>query len=136
MDSSLTNEDAETFNFGYLNGVRGFFTNPSRADDSFIPFSSGVVFTVSGNTNPSARLANIDVSKKKTIKVNIAYNSGSNLSKQWLDIVGDDNVITSVKTMTYEETLDVSNYSTLLIRGSANGDASANNNSVTCVITV
>ena len=41
LDSSLTNENAETFNFGYLNGVRGFFTNPSRADDSFIPFSSG-----------------------------------------------------------------------------------------------
>ena len=39
INSSLTNENSETFNFGVLNGVRGFFTNPSRADDSFIPFS-------------------------------------------------------------------------------------------------
>lgn len=33
---------SESFNFGSLNGVRGFFTNPSKADDSFIPFKSGV----------------------------------------------------------------------------------------------
>lgn len=38
IDSSLTNENSETFNFGVKDGVRGFFTNPSRADDSFIPF--------------------------------------------------------------------------------------------------
>ena len=41
VNNSLTNEDSETFNFGIKDGVRGFFTNPSRADDSFIPFSSG-----------------------------------------------------------------------------------------------
>lgn len=40
LNNSLTNENSETFNFGVLNGVRGFFTNPSRADDSFIPFNS------------------------------------------------------------------------------------------------
>lgn len=38
--NSLVNENSESFNFGVLNGVRGFFTNPSRADDSFIPFKS------------------------------------------------------------------------------------------------
>ena len=38
LNSSLTNEYAETFNFGVKDGVRGFFTNPSRADDSFVPF--------------------------------------------------------------------------------------------------
>ena len=32
---------SESFNFGSLNGVRGFFTNPSRADDSFVPFKRG-----------------------------------------------------------------------------------------------
>ena len=31
----------ESFNFGSLNGVRGFYTNPSRADDSFVPFNVG-----------------------------------------------------------------------------------------------
>lgn len=39
LNESLTNEDNESFNFGVKDGVRGFFTNPSRADDSFIPFS-------------------------------------------------------------------------------------------------
>ena len=32
---------SESFNFGSLNGVRGFFTDPSKADDSFVPFKSG-----------------------------------------------------------------------------------------------
>ena len=39
-NQSLTNENSETFNFAIKDGVRGFFTNPSRADDSFIPFKS------------------------------------------------------------------------------------------------
>lgn len=38
VSQSLTNENSETFNFGVKDGVRGFFTNPLRADDSFIPF--------------------------------------------------------------------------------------------------
>lgn len=39
--SSLQDSNTrESFNFGSLNGVRGFFTNPSRADDSFVPFKS------------------------------------------------------------------------------------------------
>ena len=42
LNESLTNEDGEVFNFGVKDGVRGFFTDPSRADDSFIPFSSGM----------------------------------------------------------------------------------------------
>lgn len=41
VSDSLQNENNESFNFGYLNGVRGFFTNPSRADDCFIPFKLG-----------------------------------------------------------------------------------------------
>lgn len=40
LNSSLTNENSETFNFGVKDGVRGFFTNPSRADDSFVPFKN------------------------------------------------------------------------------------------------
>ena len=34
----MKNENNESFNFGVKDGVRGFFTNPSRADDSFVPF--------------------------------------------------------------------------------------------------
>lgn len=37
--SDLTNEDNEKFIFGVKDGVRGFYTNPSRADDCFIPFN-------------------------------------------------------------------------------------------------
>lgn len=40
LNESLKNENLETFNFGVKDGVRGFFTDPSRADDSFVPFSS------------------------------------------------------------------------------------------------
>lgn len=39
--SSLQDSSSgESFNFGSLNGVRGFFTDPSKADDSFVPFKS------------------------------------------------------------------------------------------------
>ena len=40
LQDSNTNE---SFNFGSLNGVRGFFTNPSKADDSFVPFSKSFI---------------------------------------------------------------------------------------------
>lgn len=41
VNSSLKDSTSgESFNFGSLNGVRGFFTNPSKADDSFVPFKS------------------------------------------------------------------------------------------------
>ena len=40
INQSLTNENSETFNFGVKDGVRGFYTDPARADDSFIPFKS------------------------------------------------------------------------------------------------
>lgn len=39
LTDSLTNENNESFNFGVKDGVRGFYTDPSRADDCFIPFS-------------------------------------------------------------------------------------------------
>ena len=40
VNNRLTNENSESFNFGVKDGVRGFYTNPSRADDCFIPFNS------------------------------------------------------------------------------------------------
>lgn len=51
----------ESFNYGVLDGVRGFYTNPSRADDCFVPFKSGIKLIASnlrGNTEHT-----IDVSK-------------------------------------------------------------------------
>lgn len=59
IDSSLTNENSETFNFGVKDGVRGFFTNPSRADDSFIPFKRGIdTFTRVSNYTVSFTVPN------------------------------------------------------------------------------
>lgn len=45
LNNSLTNESAETFNFGILNGKRGFFTDSSRGADTFFPFSSKETLT-------------------------------------------------------------------------------------------
>ena len=43
-NSSLQDSNTnESFNFGSLNGVRGFFTNPSKADDSFVPLSKSFI---------------------------------------------------------------------------------------------
>lgn len=51
VNSSLKDSNTnESFNFGSLNGVRGFYTTPSRADDSFIPFSTMKTETFSGFT--------------------------------------------------------------------------------------
>lgn len=41
LNGKLQNENNETFNFGIKDGVRGFYTNPSRGDDTFIPFKNG-----------------------------------------------------------------------------------------------
>lgn len=49
INSSLKNENNESFNFGVKDGVRGYYTNPSRADDSFVPFSSGGFVFCGGN---------------------------------------------------------------------------------------
>ena len=45
LNSSLQDSNtSESFNFGVKNGVYGFYTDPARADDSFIPFSgSGTI---------------------------------------------------------------------------------------------
>lgn len=42
QNSSLNDDSgtSESFNYGVKDGVRGFYTSPSRADDSFIPFSN------------------------------------------------------------------------------------------------
>lgn len=65
INSSLQDSSSgESFNFGSLNGVRGFFTNPSKADDSFIPFKSDInnamLKDFSSGTNTSTK-ANITI---------------------------------------------------------------------------
>ena len=81
----LTNEDNESFNFGVLNGVRGFFTNPSRADDSFIPFSKELVFSniIGGSAVNRGYACNVSQVFSKGIHTVIAMSisTGSDSSK-------------------------------------------------------
>ena len=53
LNSNLTNESDEQFVFGVKDGVRGFYTNPSRADDCFIPFKSMDVYYISSDGLPN-----------------------------------------------------------------------------------
>ena len=42
-NSSLQDSSSgESFNFGVKDGVRGFYTDPAKADDSFVPFRRGI----------------------------------------------------------------------------------------------
>lgn len=65
----IDSNTSETFNFGSLNGVRGFFTNPSRADDSFVPFK-----TVYNNAN----YIDASISQTTSLSKNIEIPSNSN----------------------------------------------------------
>lgn len=43
VNSSLQDSSSgESFNFGVKDGVRGFYTDPAKADDSFVPFRRGI----------------------------------------------------------------------------------------------
>lgn len=97
VNESLTNEDNETFNFGIKDGVRGFFTDPSRADDSFIPFSQSlyvynkgvkkVPYTVYANHQNSGTISENE--DNITIR-----SSGNNVTLHWtIDITKYDYLI-------------------------------------------
>lgn len=47
VNSSLKDNSgtSESFNYGVKNGVRGFYTTSSRADDSFVPFKNAKFIT-------------------------------------------------------------------------------------------
>lgn len=69
VNSSLKNENNESFNFGVKDGVRGFYTDPARADDSFVPFKSdsGITYTKFNN-------------RKSTITIKIQKNGDGIIS--------------------------------------------------------
>ena len=104
ISNSLTNENSESFNFGVKNGVRGFFTNPSRADDSFIPFSSGIYklawqCSSKSNVRGSANLSFvIDIARKckvLPICVGSGYDNGD------IKIAKNGTVIKTITTANY-----------------------------------
>ena len=135
LNSNLS-ANSNHFYFDYKNGKYGFNTDPNRGADTFNPFKSDASLTVKGSTYPKNQIVIIDVSGIKTITINLTHTVVGSLSSQWTDIVADGNVIKSIKTTSYSETLDVSNYSTLIIQGSANGNTSTSNNVVTCEIII
>lgn len=80
VNSSLKDSNTnESFNFGSLNGVRGFFTDPSRADDSFIPFSTRKTETFSGFTTAQKEYS-ITLSQAPHELICLKSNSGYGVS--------------------------------------------------------
>ena len=80
INESLTNESSETFNFGVKDGVRGFYTNPSRADDCFIPFKSGSGWFYTGTVSIAG-----DISKTITISCS-DYSDYKNLTAERIKV--------------------------------------------------
>ena len=105
LSDGLTNENSETFNFGVKDGVRGFFTNPSRADDSFVPFKS---------TNELYRHYHGSWGAKTTLQVDCGF-------KPTIAIV-----VSNVNNTTYQIILDFENN---LMTRYANGTISTSGNS-------
>lgn len=91
VNSSLQDSSSgESFNFGSLNGVRGFFTNPSKADDSFIPFKSGLSVSdvwqyseTSSKTDSNYTVTTDDMSQYSSILLSSgwAWTNYSNMSE-------------------------------------------------------
>lgn len=91
LNSSLQDSSSgESFNFGSLNGVRGFFINPSRADDSFIPFKSGLSVSdvwqyseTSSKTDSNYTVTTDDMSQYSSILLSSgwAWTNYSNMSE-------------------------------------------------------
>lgn len=88
ITESLTNENSETFNFGVKDGVRGFFTNPSRADDSFIPFKSGGKLTELASVVKSTTEKTITVSDLSQCSYLIFCLSVTANNKEWRECIG------------------------------------------------
>ena len=92
INSGLTNESQETFNFGVKDGVRGFFTNPSRADDCFIPFKSGSGWfytgtaSIAGSTSKTITISCSDYSDYKNLtaeRIKVGITGSTNTGNSW-----------------------------------------------------
>lgn len=77
VNDSLQNENNESFNFGYLNGVRGFFTDSSRADDSFVPFSSKINHTQAIKINKTYTTFDLEIPLSKINGIAIKKNGNN-----------------------------------------------------------
>ena len=98
---------SESFNYGVLDGVRGFYTNPSRADDCFVPFKSGLPELTTASTRVSSDLvfpnktdtqsASVAKSGKKVVGVKTI----TNLSPQTVAYGWSLNTETQVITVTF-----------------------------------
>lgn len=94
LKEGLTNENNESFNFGYLNGVRGFFTNPSRADDSFIPFSNAELHQIDWTSSGGATIT-------KTLEVEpkfLIYWFNINQSVEVYDVKNKKTIVNTTST--------------------------------------
>lgn len=69
----MKNENNESFNFGVKDGVRGFYTNPSRADDSFVPFKGGATKIGSGTSTDTKTFNCSSIKNYKKLTANNFY---------------------------------------------------------------
>ena len=68
LNTNLTNENNEKFIFGVKDGVRGFYTNPSRADDCFVPFKGDAITGFySGYYTSAQTLGTYDITGKRNL---------------------------------------------------------------------
>ena len=117
IKDSLTNEDNETFNFGIKDGVRGFFTDPSRADDSFIPFKHGKTLIINDFTYRVNTEMTFDVSNYNTVTFNYTSSANDHRIYVYLDEVQQTNI--KGKSATF----DVSNANTMRLSGYSGGSS-------------
>lgn len=78
VNQSLTNENSETFNFGVKDGVRGFYTDPARADDSFVPFKQKKTYNPDNISYHSCK-KNADYTSTYEITIVITFTFLSNV---------------------------------------------------------
>ena len=93
INKSLTDSTTgESFNFGIKDGVRGFYTNPSRADDSFVPFKSGSgwfytgTMSIQGSTTNTVTISCSNYSDYKNLtaeRIKVGIIGSTNTGNSW-----------------------------------------------------
>lgn len=124
LNSSLRDSSSgESFNYGVKDGVRGFFTNPSKADDSFVPFNKGLIIKKLrfGNSNGTIRpecWMEIDCSNANTISYTPIGNVGTLYSRSlriYSDWSNNPKIIYSQSAVTSRQEIDISEYDSVIL---------------------
>ena len=115
----------ESFNYGVKDGVRGFFTDPSKADDSFVPFifNKGLIIKKVrfGNSNGTIRpecWMEIDCSNVNTISYTPIGNIGTTYARNfriYSDWSDSRKTIYSPSVAIGRQEVDISKYDSVIL---------------------